>query len=55
MNTWEGTIKKDLEKLSLKRNCIGIGGKGVSGYQDPTLLNTGKGLEDYDGDDVISE
>lgn len=44
-NTWEQTIKKDLEKLSQRVSCAGIGGSALSGYQDPFLLNEGKGLE----------
>lgn len=42
----ERMIKKHLEKLSLRRNCVRIDGSGVSVNQTPTLLKRGKGLED---------
>lgn len=33
-NIWERTTKKDIEKLSVTGNCVGIGRSGVSRYQD---------------------
>lgn len=42
-------IEKDIEKLSVTvGNCVGLEGSDVSRYQDPTLLNAGKGLEDVE-------
>lgn len=34
------------ESRKLESNCVGIGGRGVFGYQVPTPLNAGSGLED---------
>lgn len=36
-------------------NCVGIEGSGESEYQDPTLLNGGKGLEEDDDNDRRGE
>lgn len=44
--------KKDLEKLNLTGDLCGIGGSGVTGYQEPNLLSAGRGLEDDDHDDI---
>lgn len=43
-NTWEKTIKIDLEKLSITVALFG----DRQGYQDPTPFNAGKGPEDDD-------
>lgn len=48
-NIWKRTIKKDIEKLSKTEEFCRNRRNGVSGYQNLTLLNAVKGLEDEDG------